>query len=174
MVVAPRKPVQDAFIERPSGWFVPRPALPLNRGRLIRAAAAECDAGGSRSGFARLVLRGRFRGTVVGAGRRPFLLSLQLLVVSGRFGAIAGRTLKADNSVCASSDSRLLAAPQDAPFPGNFLLRPHAPIFDTRPAAAFPIRSISNLRARAVLRVALRYRRTASALSRTRRSDGFS
>jgi len=51
----------------------------------------------------------------------------------------------------ASSDSRLLAARQDAPFPGNFLLRPHAPIFDTRPAAAFPpIRSISNLRARAV------------------------
>src|SRR6516165_11190103 len=95
VVVAPRKPVQDAFIERPSGWFVPRPALPLNRGRLIRAAAAECDAGGSRSGFARLVLRGRFRSTVVGAGRRPFLLSLQLLVVSGLFGAVAFGTLKA-------------------------------------------------------------------------------
>src|SRR5215469_4312494 len=76
-----------------SGWFVPRPAFLLNRRRLIRAA--ERDTGGRRSGFARLVFRDRFGGAVVGAGRRPFLLSLQFLLVSGLFRAVALGTLKA-------------------------------------------------------------------------------
>jgi hypothetical protein len=48
-----------------------------------------------RSGLVRLVLRGRFGGAVVGAGHRLFLLSLQLLVVSSLFGAVALGTLKA-------------------------------------------------------------------------------
>jgi hypothetical protein len=56
---------------------------------------SECDTGGRRSAFARLVLRGRFGSTVVGAGRRPFLLPLQLLVVFGLFRAVALGTLKA-------------------------------------------------------------------------------
>src|SRR5215472_13006675 len=145
-----------------SGWFVPRPAFLLNRRRLIRAAAAECDTGGRRSGFARLVLSGRFGRADVGAGHRPFLLPLQLLVGFGLFGPVALSTLK----------TIIRFAHQQSP--DDFELRSRAPFVDTRLAAAsahlldqYPSRSSR-------LRIALRYRRTASALSRTRRSDGFS
>jgi hypothetical protein len=132
-------PSKNAVRESLSGCIIPvLPFRPATAGSPSGIAVLECV-----DHVVWLVLRGRSASAVVGTGCGPFLLPLQLL--------IAVRTLKADNSVCASSDSRLLAARQDAPFPGNFLLRPHAPIFDTRPAAAFPpIRSISNLRARAV------------------------
>jgi hypothetical protein len=53
--IAPRKPVENAFMEGLSQCVVPCPALPaLNRWRFIIAAAVECDTGGRRSGFARL------------------------------------------------------------------------------------------------------------------------
>ena len=47
-----------------------------------------------RSAFARLVLRGWFGSAILGVGCRPFLLSLQLLVASGLFGAVALGALK--------------------------------------------------------------------------------
>jgi len=124
VVMVPRKPVQNAFMERLSGWFVPRPALPLNRRRLIRAAAAECDTGGRRSGFARLLLSGRFGRANVGAGHRPFLLPLQLLVGFGLFGPVALSTLK----------TIIRFAHQQSP--DDFELRSRAPFVDTRLAAA--------------------------------------
>ena len=123
------------------------PALPArDRPRLIRDSGLRMRRSRRVARSPRPVRERRRR-----HGLRPFPAAAAASYRFWPFGAIAVRTLKADNSVCASSDSRLLAARQDAPFPGNFLLRPHAPIFDTRPAAAFPpIRSISNLRARAV------------------------
>jgi len=123
-VMVPRRPLQNAFMERLSGWFVPPPALPLNRRRLIRAAAAECDTGGRRSGFARLVLSGRFGRADVGAGHRPFLLPLQLLVGFGLFGPVALSTLK----------TIIRFAHQQSP--DDFELRSRAPLVDTRLAAA--------------------------------------
>jgi hypothetical protein len=47
-----------------------------------------------RSAFAKLVLGSWFGRTILSAGRRPFLLSLQLFVVFGLFSAIALGTLK--------------------------------------------------------------------------------
>src|SRR5215469_17468766 len=94
--IAPRKPVQKCLHGKPMRMRHSRPALPArNRPRLIRAAAPECDTGGRRSRFARLVLRGRFGSAVVGAARGPFLPPLQLLVVFDLFDAVALGTLKA-------------------------------------------------------------------------------
>src|SRR6266436_531702 len=81
------------------------PSQPGTPGRLSRQISrsaritrAPTKAGGMRrrrhrSALAGLLLRGRFGSAVLGAGRGPFLLPLQLLVLSGLFGAVALVTL---------------------------------------------------------------------------------
>src|SRR5262252_9338547 len=90
-----------------------------------------------RLDFARLVLRRRFGSAVLGPGRRPFLLPLQLLVVSGLFRAVALGALKAI----------IRFAHQQSP--DDFELRARGPFVNGSPQLPI-ISSISNPRARAV------------------------
>src|SRR5205807_5954174 len=59
---------------------------------ILRSAGSR-KPGWHRSALARLVLRGRLGSAVLGAGRGPFLLPLQLFVLSGLLGAVALGTL---------------------------------------------------------------------------------
>jgi|SRR6516162_4636475 len=86
--------------------------------------------------FAQLVLRGWFGSVILGVGRRPFLLSPQLLVVSGLFSAVTLGTLKAIIRFAHKQS------------PDDFQLRPGA--FRQRPPQLSRSSSISNPRARAV------------------------
>jgi hypothetical protein len=103
--------------------------LAAPRALLIQAAEDDKSSGtrygGRRSGFARLVFRGWFGSAILGVGRCPLLLSLQLLVVSSFFGAITLGTLEAI----------IRFAHQQSP--DDFELRPRAPFIDARLAAAF-------------------------------------
>src|SRR5438034_4218453 len=81
------------------------PPPPVTPGRLSRqisrsaritrapTKAGEMRRRRHRSALAGLLLRGRLGSAVLGAGRGPFLLSLQLLALSGLFGAVALGTL---------------------------------------------------------------------------------
>src|SRR6516165_5809849 len=90
-----------------------------------------------RSAFARLVFCRWFGSAIFGGGRCPFLLSLQLLVVSRLFSAVALGTLKAI----------IRFAHQQSP--DDFELRPLRPFVNGSPQLPL-ISSISNPRARAV------------------------
>jgi hypothetical protein len=84
-------------------------------GRRGRRAARSAECGTPRrSGFGRLRLRSRLGSVVVGSRRRPFLLSLQLFVVSCLFGAVALGTLKAIIRFTHQQDSWRLAARREA------------------------------------------------------------
>src|SRR6266436_7019431 len=80
----------------------PQPGTPGRLSRQISRSAritrSPTKAGGMRhrrhrSAHAGLLLRGRLGSAVLGAGRGTFLLSLQLLALSGLFGAVALGTL---------------------------------------------------------------------------------
>src|SRR6516164_8777959 len=101
--------------------------------------------------FAQLVLRGWFGSVILGVGRRPFLLSPQLLVVSGLFSAVTLGTLKAIIRFAhkqSPDDFRCSPTPKPQPGISREALRPGA--FRQRPPQLSRSSSISNPRARAV------------------------
>jgi hypothetical protein len=87
-----------------------------------------------RSVFARLILREWFASVILSTGRRPVLLSLQLFIVSGLFGAIALGTLKAiirfAHQQTPGDFECLLATLFNAFFKARNLLQPYGNVFD--------------------------------------------
>ena len=161
---------KNAIMESLSGCIIPvLPFRPATARGSSGTAVLECV-----DHVVWLVLRGRFASAIVGTGCGPFLLPLQLLIVSGLLArspsARSKRLIRFSHQHTSGDFQCVKTRPSPAIFCGGRTSHFRAAACRSFP----PILSISNLRARAVLRVALRYRRTASALSRTRRSDGFS
>jgi hypothetical protein len=114
---------KNAIMESLSGCIIPvLPFRPATARGSSGTAVLECV-----DRVVWLVLRGRFASAVVGAGCGPFLLPLQLLIVSGLLARFAVSTLKAINSVFTPAHLWRLSVRQDAPFPGNIVRRPHVP-----------------------------------------------
>ena len=125
--IAPRKPVQNSFTGSLSACVIP--VLPF--GPATVGGSSEQRRRNATPAGVDHVSRGSFSAVGLGApsSARVAALSCRRCSLSSFWPFRRGRARHAQsgNSVCVSTDSWRLAARQDAPFPGNFVRRPHAP-----------------------------------------------